>query len=171
MRRAAILAIAFALFLPFSAASQTRKRPPRKASTTTTAPRTSEVVRAGAVRVSEQIKALTKFIYLLGGVAKSMEQTEAAIRRKEAPPAVVERFQRDKASLKTSFQTVRQNLDKLEIDFRTSPELNRYYIKLAGVAAGAATAETQAAADQLDQAGRTLLTVVNRLADVLVEMP
>ena len=170
MRRVAILAIAFVLFLPFSAASQTRKRAPRRPGTTTTAPKISEAVRTGAVRVAEQIKALTKFIYLLGGVAKSMDQTEAAIRRKEAPPAVVDQFQRDKATLKLSFQTVRQNLDKLEIDFRASPELNRYYIKLAGVAAGAATAENQAAAGQLDQAGRNLLGVVNRLTDVLLEM-
>jgi hypothetical protein len=38
----------------------------------------------------------------------------------------------------------------LEIDFRNTPELQPYYIKLAGVAAGAATAEEQAAANQFD---------------------
>ena len=65
---------------------------------------------------------------------------------------------------------MREGLDKLEIDFRTTPELQRYYIKLAGVASGAATAEEQAAANQFDKAGRTLLGVVNHLTDVLLEM-
>jgi hypothetical protein len=48
--------------------------------------------------------------------------------------------------------------------------LQRYYIKLAGVASSAATAEGQAAANQFDKAGRTLLDVVNHLTDVLLEM-
>ena len=64
----------------------------------------------------------------------------------------------------------RQSLDKLEIDFRGTPDLQPYYIKLAGVAAGAATAEEQAAANQFDASGRTLLNVINRLTDVLVVM-
>jgi hypothetical protein len=38
------------------------------------------------------------------------------------------------------------------------------------VAAGAATAEEQAAVNQFDAAGRSLLNVIGRLADVLVVM-
>jgi len=48
--------------------------------------------------------------------------------------------------------------------------LQPYYIKLAGVADGAASAEQLAASNQFDAAGRQLLGVVNRLADVLVIM-
>ena len=61
-------------------------------------------------------------------------------------------------------------MDKLEVDFRATPELQPYYIKLAGVAAGAATAEQQAGENQFDSAGRSLLNVVNRLTDVLFAM-
>jgi hypothetical protein len=170
LKRAAILALTLGLLLPLTATAQTRKRASRKPRATTTTKPTAGDIQAGATRVADQIKALTRFIYLLGGVAKTMEQTEAAIKRGDASPAVADQLQRDKAKLKGSFQTVRENLDKLEIDFRSSPELNRYYTKLAGVAAGAASAENQAAAGQLDQAGRTLLGVVNRLTDVLLEM-
>ena len=169
MSRVVILAIAFTLSVPLAANPQTRKRTPKKTGTTAEA-KSSDVVHAGATRVADQIKALTRFIYLLGGVAKSMDQTDAAIKRQEGSPAVVEQFQRDKARLNQTFQTVREGLDKLEIDFRSSPELNRYYIKLAGTAAGAASAESQAGNGQLDQAGRSLLNVVNRLTDVLLEM-
>jgi hypothetical protein len=128
-------------------------------------------VRAGATRVADQLKTLTRFLYLLGGVAKGIESADAAARRNEASPAVLEQTQKSKATVKTSLQDVRIGLDKLELDFRTTPELNRYYIKLAGVAAGAASAEEQAAANQFDRAGRTMLEVVNRLTDVLLEMP
>ncbi|MGH9930382.1 MAG: hypothetical protein ACREA9_14310, partial [Pyrinomonadaceae bacterium] len=104
------------------------------------------------------------------GVAKGLEGVDDAARRHEASAAVLEQAQRNKATVRTSIQSVREVLDKLEIHFRTTPELQRYYIKLAGVAAGAATAEEQAAANQFDKAGRTLLTVVNQLTDVLLEM-
>jgi hypothetical protein len=127
-------------------------------------------VRQGATRVAEQIKILTKFIYLLGGVAKGLEGVDDAAQRNEASPAVIEQARKNKITVRTSIRSVREGLDKLEIDFRTTLELQRYYIKLAGVAAGAATAEDQATANQFDKAGRTLLDVVNRLTDVLLEM-
>jgi len=130
----------------------------------------AEVQRQGATRVADQLKILTRFIYLLGGIAKGIEQTDEAIRRNQASPAFVEQSNRNKATVKTSLQNVRVGLDSLEIYFRTTPELQRYYIQLAGVAAGAANAEELAAANQYDRAGRSLLDVVNRLADVLVAM-
>ena len=109
-------------------------------------------------------------MYLLGGVTSGIAQVDEAVRRNEASPAVVQQNQQSKATLKSSIAGFRESLDKLEIEFRTTPELQRYYIKLAGVAAAAATAEDQAAANQFDKAGRTLLEVVNHLTDVLLEM-
>jgi hypothetical protein len=128
------------------------------------------VQRQGAIRVADQVKTLTRFIYLLGGVAKGIEQTDEAIRRNQASPTLVEQVNRNKATVKTSLQNVRVGLDSLEINFRTTPELQRYYIQLAGVAAGAAKAEEYASAGQYDRAGRSMLDVVNRLTDVLVAM-
>jgi len=124
----------------------------------------------GATRVADQIKFLTKFIYLLGGVTSGIAQVDEAVRRNEASPALIQQNQQSKAQVKSSIQGFRESLDKLEIDFRGTPDLQPYYIKLAGVAAGAASAEEQAANNQFDAAGRTLLNVVGRLADVLVVM-
>ena len=95
---------------------------------------------------------------------------DEAARRNEATPALLQQNQQNKAAVKSGIQGFRESLDKLEIDFRATPELQPYYIKLAGVAAGAATAEQQAAQNQFDAAGRTLITVVNRLTDVLLAM-
>lgn len=176
MKRALISSIICLTLLPVSALSQGRQRTNSKRSTqrssrasspaSTPSPRANE----GAIRVADQIKVLSRFLYLLGGISKGIEAADAAMKAGEASPAQVEQTERSKATVKNSLRNVREGLDKLEIDFRTSPDLLRYYTRLAGVAAGAATAEDQAAANQFEQAGRSLLVVVNRLTDVLLEM-
>jgi len=109
-------------------------------------------------------------MYLLGGVNSGIAAVDEAARRNEATPALVQKNAESKATVKSSIQNFRVRLDKLETDFRATPELQPFYIKLAGSAAGAATAEEQAAASQFDRAGRTLLGVINRLTDVLLLM-
>jgi hypothetical protein len=161
------------LMAPASVWGQTRSRSTSKSKAPTaasTAQRTSQVRTAGATRVAEQIKLMTKFVYLLGGVTSGFAAVDEAVRRNEASPQLVQQTNDKKAAVKTSIQDFRVGLDKLETDFRATPELQPYYIKLAGSAAGAATAEDQAAAGQFDASGRTLLTVINRLTDVLVVM-
>ena len=174
MNRIVILAFAFLLALPLTAPAQTRPRTTSKKGTPpakTSAPAASTAAKtAGATKVADQIKNLTRFLYLLGGVAKGIEQVDEAVRKSEASPAAVQQNTQNKATVKTSLQNVREGLDQLEIYFRGTPELQVYYLKLAGSASGAATAEDQAAAGHFDQAGRTLLGVVNRLTDVLLVM-
>jgi len=168
----AIALLTTTLLAPSTAFSQTRNRSTRstKPAATAAAQRVSQVRTAGATRVGEQIKFLTKFIYLLGGVSSGIAAVDEAARRNEASPAILQKNQQSKATVKSSITGFRESLDKLEIDFRNTPELQPFYIKLAGVAAGAATAEEQAAANQFDASGRTLLNVINRLTDVLVVM-
>lgn len=169
MQRTAALLLTLLIISPAIGLTQTRKRTATKSSRTA-APKAADIQRDGAQRVAEQIKLLTRFIYLLGGVAKSLESADLSAQRNELTPAMIEQTKESKARVRSTIQSVREGLDKLEIDFRSTPELERYYIRLAGVASGAATAEEQAAANQFDKAGRTLLDVVNRLTDVLFEM-
>ena len=164
--------LALVMLFPNPTFAQTRKRTTtaKPSRTTPTPPKASEAQRAGATRVAGQIKNITRFIYVLGGVAKGLESVDDAARRNEASPAIMEQNQKYKQQVRASIQTLREALDKLEIDFRATPELQRYYIGLAGVAQGAATAEELAAVNKFDQAGRSLLGVVDRLTDVLLAM-
>jgi len=170
LKRAFLLILACLILLPVAAQAQKRRSTGSKKSTTPAKASTLPVVREGAQRVADQIKTLSKFLYLLGGVAKGIEAADAAAQRGEASQAVLEQTQRSKATVRSSIMSLREQLDQLELDFRLKPELQPYYTNLAGVANGAATAEDEAASGQFDKAGRTLLTVVNRLADVLLEM-
>jgi hypothetical protein len=176
LRRIPIAALAIILLLSPAAFSQKRTRRSttssrtRAAAAARAAAATAAEVQQGATRVADQIKILTKFIYLLGGVARGIEAVDQAAKRNEASPTVIAQTKKNKETVRTSLQNVRAGLDKLELDFRSSMNLNRYYLNLAGVANGAATAEGQAAGGEYDKAGRTLLEVVNRLTDTLLAM-
>ena len=153
--------------------AQTRNRSTSSKSKSTaaaTTQRVNEVRTGGATRVADQIKFLTRFIYLLGGATSNIMAVDESIRQNQASPDAAQKNLAAKAQVRNSIQGFREALDKLEIDFRSTPELQPYYIKLAGVASGAANAEQQAAANQFDGAGRSLLNVVNRLTDVLLAM-
>jgi hypothetical protein len=174
LKRAFYIAIVCLLLISASAQAQNRRRTTSsgkgRAASSPAAQPAGGAVRAGAERIADQIKNLTRFLYLLGGVARGIETADDAARRGEASASVQEQTARSKETVRTSLENVRVGLDKLETDFRAAPELQRYYIKLAGSAAGAATAEEQAAAGRYDQAGRSLIGVVGRLTDVLLEM-
>jgi hypothetical protein len=170
LKRITITLLAALFLTPSSASGQTRSRSSRQRPPTQAqqAQRVSQVRTQGATRVAEQVKNLARFTYLLGGI--TIGAVDDAAKRNEVSQAGQQQNEQRKATVKTSFRGFREGLDKLEIDFRNTPELQPFYIKLAGVAAGAATAEEQANANQFDTAGRTLLNVINRLADVLVIM-
>jgi hypothetical protein len=172
LKRALLCAAACLLLLSVPAMSQQRRRTTSKRTTrtTTTAQPGTSGLREGASRVGEKVKVLTRFLYLLGRVSSSLETADDLARRNEASPAAIQQMEKQKQDVKTTLRNVREGLDELEIYFRTTPDLQRYYTRLAGVAAGAATAEDLAAANQFDRAGRSLLEVVNRLTDVLLEM-
>ena len=172
MKRIAPLAIALILIIPAAALAQSRSRTTRRGTTSSktkpaaTDAATQAVKTEGATRVATQIKNLTTFLYLLGGVAKDIEAIDASAKAGQASPT----NERNKAQLKQSFEDFRVGLDQLEIYFRSTPELQPYYVKLVGSASGAAGAEDLAGQGHFRDAGRSLISVVGRLADVLVSM-
>jgi hypothetical protein len=167
-----LLVLLTTLLLTSASFAQTRNRSSaaKPKATPGSTQRTAEARTAGATRVADQIKFLTRFIYLLGGATSNIAAVDESVRRNQAGPDAAQRNEAAKAQVRSSIQGFREALDKLEIDFRATPELQPYYIKLAGVASGAADAEQKAAANQFDASGRSLLGVVNRLTDVLLAM-
>ena len=162
--------ICIVILLSTAAMAQTRTRRTTKkpATTTGTTTSTAAAVRTeGATRVGNQIKNLSRFLYLVGGVVKGIEAIDAQAKDGQTSPT----NEKNKAQLRASFTDFRVGLDALEVYFRSTPELQPYYTKLVGSASGAATAEQQAASGQFNQASNTLLGVIGRLTDVLVVMP
>lgn len=152
--------------------SRNAKRSARVSASASYAQKQLAEVRAGRERIASQIKVLTQFLYLLGSISKSIETAEQVNRNREDSSVgmSVELVEQNKAKVKDSIKNVRAGLDQLEASFRYNAALHSYYPNLAGVAQIGRTAESQAAANSFDQAGRTLLTAVNKLADALVVM-
>ncbi|HEX8140632.1 MAG TPA: hypothetical protein VF544_23900 [Pyrinomonadaceae bacterium] len=125
--------------------------------------------RAAAARVADQIKSLGRFLYLYGPVSKELTASDTGAASQSA--AVSETMQRNRAKLADVFRDYRMQMDELETTFSNSSELRPYYTKLLGVAARAAQAEEAVAAGRYNDAGNSLLEVMTRLTDVLLDMP
>src|SRR5260370_41180659 len=119
------VAIVTILLLSTAAFSQPRSRTTRRSTQSSRTPKASEqqaaaeAKTAGATKVADQIKNLTKFLYLLGGVAKGIEDIDA--RRSEASPAALQKNEQNKAAGKTSLEKVPGGRGQLEIYFCHPP--------------------------------------------------
>jgi len=125
--------------------------------------------RAGTAHVADQIKSLSHFLYLLGGVVKSVEAVDRAARESGSPDAG-KSSEGNKASIKQSVHNVQAGLTQLETEFSSKSSLRPYYHLVLGVSDAAGQAGQQADAGQFDQAGQTLLRIVYKLADALAAM-
>src|SRR5258707_10395394 len=97
-----ILILVYLLLLSTTSMAQTRSRTTRRPATpskTAAAPANSEAKTAGATKVADQIKNLTRFVYLLGGVAKGIEQVDDAARKNEASPAALQQNEQNKTTV------------------------------------------------------------------------
>jgi hypothetical protein len=150
------------------ASGQTKRKPAPKPAPV---PLSVAETKAGAVKVSNQLKNVSRFIFLLGSVATGIENLDKDIKAGKASRAIAAQNQENKQKLVLSIQGLRQGLTALESEFQSSLSLRRYTLQLGGIANIAATAEDQARAGQLNSAGQTLLTVIEKLTDTLVAMP
>lgn len=153
-----------------NAQRRTKRRPAAPKAAASAVNKNAAEVKAGAARVGEQIKTLTQFIYVLGGVRKDIEAIDAAAKTGKATRGATDRNAQAKRTVITSIENVRAGLAQLEEDFHTNPALQFYSIPLVGVNDLANTAEQQAKNNQFDSAGRTMVQIVAQLTDILLSM-
>ena len=173
MKRAVTIVLACIITVLCTTADAQRRRsqtPRRSASAARAAEKSAVEIKAGRDRVAAQIKTLTQFLYLLGGIAKEIETADKATTGLDASSTSVAQNRASKTKIRGSIRSVREGLDRLETDFRMSPTLRSYYPYISGVAIIGETAENQAAGNRFNEAGRSLLKVVDRLADALAAM-
>jgi hypothetical protein len=127
-------------------------------------------MRPAAAQVAEQLKLLTRFIYVYGKISNGLETADEQAKRGQTNQALSAQTQQNKASVVANIDNLRAGLEKLELSFHSTLQLQRYYTKLFGASQAAANAAQLAAANRFDEAGRVLLGVTERLSDLLVEM-
>jgi hypothetical protein len=179
LRLAQALSLACLLLLSTAAdaAAQRQRRttPARRPAATTRAKPTAAsttTLNEARIRLADELKTLTRFLYLYGRTSVGVESNEKEARASsgQMSPQAQAVLERSRSTVLGSLGNIRDRLDKLELYFRTTPGLEQHYTRLSGVAAAAASAEQRANAGQLDAAGRALIEVANQLADVLLDM-
>ncbi len=168
---AAILAVVILIGLTAAAFGQ-RKPASKRARTVDPKPDVMAAdTRTGAVDVGIQIKNVTKFLFVLGGVATGIEEIEREVRAGKASRELRVKNDEFKENIIRSITALRAGLVKLEIDFRVEPALKPYLPHIQGIIDDTARAEDYALDGQFNESGKQLLLVIERLTDVLVEMP
>lgn len=163
-----LILLALSLLILASDATAQKKRPaPRP----TVASANALEVRAGAEKVSTQIKNVTKFLYTLGGVAVRIEDLDNEAKTRTVARAALDANQQNKQKVMQAIRNLRAGIAELEVEFRTKPALTKYLIQIQGVTQMSADCEDLAAAGQFSEAGKPLLTLIEKLSDVLVAMP
>jgi hypothetical protein len=170
---ALVFAFLFALNVTAEAQRRRTTRPkpkPAKITPATTAVTNAEI-KTGAEKVSVQIKNLTKFIYVLGGVARSIEEIDKEMKTGKVSSEVQDQNAKFKQSVLQSLRNLRAGLVPIEVDFRAKPELRPYLPRVQGIADLSGRAEDLAVSGQYTESGKVLLLIVERLADTLAAMP
>lgn len=152
----------------FSAKAQKKKTTTKQ--TTTTVTNTAEV-KAGAAKVSIQIKNTSKFIYNLAGIARAIEDLDVEVKAGSASQKSVDINAKNKQAVMTGLRNLTAGIAALEVEFRTKPALRAYLLKIEGIAALCAQSEDFASAGRFIDSGKPLLAVIEKLSDTLEAMP
>lgn len=165
------LAFIFALNLTAEAQKRQTKLKKKRTTATKTINTNALEIRTNAEKVSTQIKNVTKFIYVLGGIARGIEDIDAVARTGRASREVVRKNNGFKQDVIVSIRNLRAGLAALEVEFKTKPALRNYLFNIQGITDLSGQAEDLALAGRFTDSGKSLLLVVEKLSDTLAAMP
>jgi hypothetical protein len=128
-------------------------------------------IRAGSDKISTQIKNVSKFVFLLGGIARTIEDLDKEAKTRKIAQASVDANTKNKQAVIQGIRNIRAGILALEEEFNTKPGLKLYSVRVGGTSNLVAEAESQAAAGQFTESGKSLLMVIERLSDALAALP
>ncbi|MEZ5345913.1 MAG: hypothetical protein R2681_10205 [Pyrinomonadaceae bacterium] len=166
-----LLAAAFLISSVTNANAQRRTKPKPKSVAVVKTDLLTEERKQGAKDVGVQLKNISKFVFVLGGIATGIEEIDKDVRSGKASKEFADKNAAFKSDVIRSIRALRAGLVKLEVDFRVKEGLKPYLVNIQGIIDDTARAEDSALAGRFNQSGKELLVVVEKLTDVLVEMP
>lgn len=166
-----ITAVVLAVGLFNISADAQRRRTPAKPKVVTTnnlpAKTTAANTQSGVQKVAIQLKNVNKFIFVLGGVARGIEDLDKDTKANRNAKAENEE---NKRKVIQTIRNLRAGLATLEVDFRTQPALQKYLLQIQGITDMSAQAEDLALKGRFTDSGKPLLMVVEKLTDTLAAM-
>ncbi|MBS1807691.1 MAG: hypothetical protein JST84_05820 [Acidobacteria bacterium] len=171
MKRAFVAILALLLVLPITGLAQKKKRsstPARKPAPT--APPPAPDTRMEATQVADTIKSLSRFIFLYGKIVNGLEVAEEQNKKGRVAPRVIEQNVENKNGVINGIGGLKAQVDKLGQVLQANPRLQVPYINLAGVTQKITEAQDLVRNNQYDDAGRSLVTAIERLTDILMQI-
>lgn len=165
-----VFVLSFILGLTINTDAQRKRKRARKVSTSVKAKNAADL-KKGAKDVGIQLKNVTKFVFVLGGVATGIEEIDKDVKAGKASREVADKNAQFKADVLRSIRALRTGLVKLEVDFRSKPALKKYLLYIQGLTQQSNRVEDLAMVGQFRGAGQELLLVIETLTDTLVAMP
>lgn len=174
MNRSLLFALILLLVVSPAGLAQKKKRTPttqrNRTATPAPAPPPAPDTRKEATEVANTLKALTKFLFLYGKIANGLEVAEDQAKRTRVPANVIEQNVKNKNGVLTGIAGLKEQVDKLGQVLQANPRLQVPYVNLAGVTQKIVEAQGLIQNNQFDEAGRSLVTAVERLTDILLQV-
>lgn len=174
---ATLIFAAFVFGLSLEANAQRRRAPRKRAATSAAATAAAATaanaaeVKASARKVSDQLKNVTRFVYLLGGIARSIEDIDRDAKTRKVSQAALNANETNKKAVIQGIANFRAGLAALETEFRSKPALKLYNFQIQGISDLCAQAEDLASSGQFTESGKVFLSIVEKLSDTLVSLP
>lgn len=163
---------AFAFTFAVSAEAQTKRttRRPAPPKVVTTENISPADMKTGAEKIAIQIKNITKFIYVLGGIASGIEALDEEAATKKIAKRAIEQNEQNKREVIQAIKNLEAGLAVLEVEFRTKEPLKKYLPHIQGITDLGLQSEDLAVGGKFVDAGKPLLLIVEKLSDTLVAM-
>jgi hypothetical protein len=150
---------------------QQQKQRPRKPAGAKPKPTPTPDMRAEAAQVAAQIKKVSNFIYIYGKVVNGLQFADEQAKNENQTSAKIQALNKEnKDKLVASIDGVRAEIEGLAKSFEGNPRMQVQYLKINFATGAALDAERLAAAGQYDDAGKSLVAVVERLMDAIMSM-
>lgn len=162
------VAVILAMILAPQAAWGQKKSVRRKPAAPAPAPPPD--LRPQAGEIAEQIRLLSRFLFVFGKVVNGLEAARDQSRRNQTTPAVEASFKQSRESLISSVNGLGSGIDELISSFRNDPNLQIQYLKLGAARDSVTDAAQLVANQQYDEAGTALTTAIERLTETIISM-
>ncbi|HKX26459.1 MAG TPA: hypothetical protein VJ302_02090 [Blastocatellia bacterium] len=153
-----------------SASKSAQRKPTKRRATPTPTPTPMVDMHPEAAKVAVQVKNITLFLYTYGKVVNGMQLAEDQAKGGSIPPAVVAKNKASKDALVNNIRSLRAGLSTLLKEFQSNSRYQVQYLKLSYATETVANAEQLASTGRFDDAGRMLVTTVERLTDTMMSM-
>ena len=152
------------VFAQTKSKSKTTKKPPPAAKP---APADFSAERA---KVGVQIGNVTQFIYVYGKIVNGLELAAQQAKATTVSDGVAAKNQQAKDGVVANIGNLKTGIDNLAGSFRSDTRLQVQYLKLTGASDAIGSAQQAASGARYDEAGKLLVTAVEKLTEALLSV-